>query len=100
MVPGDFSTLDVAATAQAAPERPVDLMMVLDRSSSMGETDATGHTKIAALKCAMTGLGCAGDGFLGENFTPQDRIGMTSFGKRGCGTAESSRVYWQYLRAK
>jgi hypothetical protein len=87
MVPGDFSTLNVAATAQAAPERPIDLMMVLDRSGSMGETDGTGHTKIAALKCALTGLGCAGDGFLGENFTPQDRIGMTSFGKRGCGTA-------------
>ena len=87
MVPGDFSTLNVAATAQAAPERPIDLMMVLDRSGSMGEVDGTGHTKIAALKCAMTGLGCAGDGFLGENFTANDRLGMTSFGKRGCGTA-------------
>jgi hypothetical protein len=52
----------------------------------MGEPDGRGRTKIAALKCALTGLDCAGDGFLGENFSDADRVGMTSFGKRGCGT--------------
>lgn len=87
MVPGDFSTINVRAQAQAGPERPVDLMLVIDRSGSMGELDGTGKTKIAALKCAMTGLGCGGTGFLGENFTADDHLGMTSFGKRGCGTA-------------
>jgi Putative Flp pilus-assembly TadE/G-like len=89
MVPGDFSKIDVAAVAQAAPERPIDLMLVLDRSGSMGELDGTGTQKIVALKCAMTGLGCAGEGFLGENFTAADQLAMTSFGKRGCGTGGS-----------
>jgi Putative Flp pilus-assembly TadE/G-like/von Willebrand factor type A domain len=91
MVPGpnDFSKIDVAATAAAAPERPIDLMLVLDRSGSMGEMDDAGHTKIDALKCALTGKDCDGEGFLGENFTAADRIGMTSFGKRGCGTGGS-----------
>ena len=46
MVPGDFSTLNVSAQAQAGPERPVDLMLVLDRSGSMNETDGTGRTKL------------------------------------------------------
>ncbi len=90
MVPGDFSTLNVSAQAQAGPERPVDLMLVIDRSGSMGEVDGSGNTKIAALKCAMTGFGCGGTGFLGENFTVDDHLGMTSFGKRGCGTAGGS----------
>jgi Putative Flp pilus-assembly TadE/G-like/von Willebrand factor type A domain len=90
MVPGDFSKLNVAATAAAAPERPIDLMLVLDRSGSMGEMDGAGHMKIDALKCALTGLGCdGGGGFLGENFTSADQVGMTSFGKRGCGTGGS-----------
>jgi hypothetical protein len=91
MAPGDFSTINVVASAQAAPERPVDLMLVLDRSGSMNETDGTGRTKLNALKCAMTGLGCSpSTGFLGENFTPADQLGMTSFGKRGCGTASGA----------
>lgn len=86
MAPGDFSTINVSAQAQAGPERPVDLMLVLDRSGSMNEMDGTGRTKLEALKCAMTGLGCSpSTGFLGENFTPDDHVGMTSFGKRGCG---------------
>src|SRR4029077_6857107 len=58
MVPGDFSTINVSAQAQAGPERPVDLMLVIDRSGSMNETDGTGQTKLNGLKCAMTGLGC------------------------------------------
>jgi hypothetical protein len=55
----------------------------------MGETDGAGRTKIDALKCALTGQGCTGNGFLGENFTANDRLGMTAFGKRGCGTGGS-----------
>ena len=69
MVPGDYSTINVKAVAEAGPERPVDLMLVLDRSGSMGETDGALRRKIDALKCALTGLNCTGDGFLGENFT-------------------------------
>jgi hypothetical protein len=84
---GDFNTLAVAAFAEAGPERPVDLMMVLDRSGSMTELDGTGQTKLAALKCALTGLNCGGSGFLDLNFGSQDQLGMTSFGKRGCGTS-------------
>jgi hypothetical protein len=90
MVPGDFSKIDVTARAEAGPERPVDLMLVLDRSGSMGETDGAGRTKIDSLKCALTGQGCGGTGFLGENFTADDHLGMTAFGKRGCGTGGSS----------
>lgn len=87
LTPGDYSTIDVSVLAEAGPERPVDLMLVVDRSGSMGERDGTGRTKLAALKCALTGLGCGGTGFLGQNFSSDDRVGMTSFGKRGCGTA-------------
>ncbi|MGH7796830.1 MAG: pilus assembly protein TadG-related protein [Candidatus Binatia bacterium] len=90
MVPGDFSTINVVARAEAGPERPVDLMLVLDRSGSMKVEDSTGKRKIDALKCALTGQGCTGDGFLGENFTADDRVGMTAFGKRGCGTGGSN----------
>ena len=89
MVPGNYSTINVVAVAEAGPERPVDLMLVLDRSGSMDAPDGAGRTKIAALKCALTGQGCSGDGFLGENFTSDDRVGMTAFGKRGCGTGGS-----------
>jgi Flp pilus assembly protein TadG len=74
MVPGDYSTINVAATAQAAPERPLDLVLVLDRSGSMG------GTKIAALKTTV-------NDFLDNNFTGNDRIGMVSFASRGCGNA-------------
>ena len=66
MVPGDFSTIDVAAAAEAGPERPVDLMLVLDRSGSMS------GAKIAALKTTV-------NEFLDNNFTGNDRIGMVSF---------------------
>jgi hypothetical protein len=48
MVPGDYSTINVVARAEADLERPVDLMLVLDRSSSMGETDGAGRTKLNA----------------------------------------------------
>jgi hypothetical protein len=89
MVPGDYSKIDVIARAEAGPERPVDLMLVLDRSGSMSATDGAGRAKIDALKCALTGQGCSGDGFLGENFTSNDHVGMTAFGKRGCGTGGS-----------
>jgi hypothetical protein len=90
LAPGDFSTIDVKAMAEAGPERPVDLMLVLDRSGSMGETDGVGRRKIDALKCALTGRGCGGTGFLDQGFSTDDHIGMTSFGKRGCGTASGA----------
>lgn len=90
LAPGDYSTINVNVLAEAGPERPVDLMLVLDRSGSMGEVDGAGRTKIAALKCALTGLGCGGTGFLDQNFSTDDHIGMTSFGKRGCGTASGA----------
>jgi Flp pilus assembly protein TadG len=75
MAPGDFSTLNVGATAQAAPERPVDLMLVLDRSGSMGV-----QNKFQNMKTAV-------NAFLDQNFTGNDRIGMISFSNRGCGTS-------------
>ena len=88
MVPGDFSKIDVAAAAEAAPERPVDLMLVLDRSGSMGTTggtDAAGNFKITALKIAV-------NAFLGlsNTFSVNDQIGMVSFSSRGCGDASGT----------
>lgn len=74
MVPGDYSTINVAAVAEAAPERPIDLVLVLDRSGSMS------GAKIAALKTTV-------NEFLDNNFTGNDRIGMVSFAWRGCGNA-------------
>jgi hypothetical protein len=81
MVPGDFSTINVSAQAQAGPERPIDLMLVLDRSGSMTATDGSGQTKINALKTAV-------NGFLGlsNTFSADDQIGMVSFSTRGCGS--------------
>ena len=81
MVPGDFSKMDVSATAQAGPERPVDLMLILDRSGSMGEVPpGSGQNKLQMLKTAV-------NAFLGNAFTGSDRIGMISFSTRGCGNA-------------
>jgi hypothetical protein len=77
---GDFSTINVAAIAQAGPERPIDLMLVLDRSGSMTSVDGTGNPKINALRTAV-------NQFIGlsNTFSSDDRIGMTSFSTRGCG---------------
>jgi hypothetical protein len=82
MVPGNYSNIHIAAIAEAGPERPVDLMLVLDRSASMTATDGNGQTKIAALKTAVSG-------FLGlsNTFSANDRVGMVSFAYRGCGDA-------------
>jgi von Willebrand factor type A domain/Putative Flp pilus-assembly TadE/G-like len=81
MVPGDFSKIDVAAAAEAGPERPVDLMLVLDRSGSMNSTPPGGsQTKFAMMKIAVKA-------FLDQKFTGNDRIGMISFSNRGCGTS-------------
>jgi Flp pilus assembly protein TadG len=82
MVPGDYSTINVVAQAEAGPERPVDLMLVLDRSGSMASTDGTGTKKINALKTAVTQ-------FLGlsNTFSANDKIGMVSFAYRGCGNS-------------
>jgi hypothetical protein len=96
MAPGDFSKIDVVARAEAGPERPVDLMLVLDRSGSMSAGDGpngAGRRKIDSLKCALTGQGCSGGGFLGENFTGDDHVGMTSFGVRGCGNPGSGSEF-------
>ena len=85
MVPGDYTKINVSAMAEAAPERPIDLMLVLDRSGSMGCTtcvDGTGTKKITALKTAV-------NAFLGlsNTFSSDDRIGLVSFASRGCGNA-------------
>jgi hypothetical protein len=82
LVPGDYSTINIAAQAEAGPERPVDLMLVLDRSGSMTATSGSGQTKINELKTAVTA-------FLGlsNTFSANDRIGMVSFGYRGCGNS-------------
>jgi hypothetical protein len=75
LAPGsDYSTLNVVARAEAGPERPIDLMLVLDRSGSMS------GAKIVALKTTV-------NEFLDNNFTGDDRIGMVSFAWRGCGNA-------------
>lgn len=78
MAPGDYSTINVNAVAEAGPERPVDLMLVLDRSGSMDSTDGHGTKKISALKTAVST-------FLDNTFSTTDRIGMISFATRGCG---------------
>ncbi|MGZ9261521.1 MAG: pilus assembly protein TadG-related protein [Candidatus Binatia bacterium] len=81
MAPGDYSTINVVAQAEAGPERPIDLMLVLDRSGSMTAPGGDGP-KINSLKTAV-------NGFLGLSnlFSANDRIGMTSFAYRGCGSA-------------
>lgn len=78
LLPGDYSTINVNMVAEAGPERPIDLMMVLDRSGSMNIVDGSGQTKIVALKTAV-------NTFLNNNFTVDDHIGMNSFAYRGCG---------------
>ena len=81
MAPGDFSKIKVAVTAEAGPERPVDLMLVLDRSGSMsGATGVPGVSKIAALRTSV-------NEFLDNSFGADDRIGLVSFSSRGCGNA-------------
>lgn len=81
MVPGDYSTINVAAVAEAAPERPVDLVLVLDRSGSMGATPpGSPGNKLSMLKTAV-------NEFLDNNFTGNDQIGMVSFSNRGCGNS-------------
>ena len=77
LTPGDYSTINVSAMAEAGPERPIDLMLVLDRSGSMNSTDGSGNPKTVSLKTAT-------NVFLDSNFTSDDHIGMTSFGYRGC----------------
>lgn len=78
MIPGDFSTINVNAMAEAGPERPIDMMLVLDHSGSMNQLDGSGNTKKVAMQTAV-------NTFLDNNFTVDDHIGMTSFAYRGCG---------------
>lgn len=80
MAPGNFSKLDVSVAAQAGPERPVDLVLVLDRSASMNSSDGSGATKISALRTTV-------NEFLSNNFSADDRLGMVSFASRGCGNS-------------
>jgi hypothetical protein len=81
MVPGDYSTINVRAVAEAGPERPVDLVLVLDRSGSMSTIPAgSSVNKLQMLKTAV-------NEFLNNSFTANDRIGMVSFSNRGCGNA-------------
>jgi len=82
MVPGDYTKINVSAMAEAAPERPIDLMLVLDRSGSMTATDGSGQQKIVSLKTAV-------NAFLGlsNTFSSDDRIGIVSFATRGCGNS-------------
>jgi hypothetical protein len=75
LVPGDYSTLNIVAQAEAGPERPVDLMLVLDRSGSMAVSG-----KMAAMITTV-------NEFLSNNFSGDDRVGMISFATRGCGNA-------------
>ena len=75
---GNFDTLTVSAFAEGGPERPVDLMLILDRSGSMDSRDGTEEKKIIALKKAV-------DAFLKNAFSDDDRVGMVSFASRGCG---------------
>jgi hypothetical protein len=77
---GNYEAVGVTAFAEAGPERPVDLILVLDRSASMDTTDGTGTKKIDALKIAV-------NRFLDSGFTSDDRMGMVSFAWRGCGDA-------------
>ena len=77
MAPGNYSTINVGVQAEAGPDRPIDLMLVLDRSGSMNQTDGSGQSKKFALQTAV-------NSFLDNNFTVDDRIGMTSFAYRGC----------------
>jgi Flp pilus assembly protein TadG len=83
LTPGDYSTINVSAMAEAGPERPIDLMLVLDRSGSMNIVDGSGTLKLVALKTAT-------NAFLDSNFSSDDHIGMTSFGYRGCGGASGT----------
>ncbi len=78
LVPGDYSTIPIKAMAQAGPERPIDLMLVLDRSGSMTQPDGTGKPKINSLKTTV-------NEFLDNSFSSLDRVGMVSFASRGCG---------------
>lgn len=83
MAPGDYSSINVSAQAEAGPERPIDLMLVLDRSFSMETSVGSPSTpKITSLKSAV-------NQFLGlaNTFSANDRIGMTSFAWRGCADA-------------